>query len=413
MDEATTTTNGRASVFVEDGVCHVLFAYDVSTAIDLDLAERVLSMGSPRGGGATGVAGVGVSGGVSVVGAGLQRETIPHHRRAPSHLQFRPLPLRVDHQGEPISIRAVMRGTGAVLGMTEPRVECTMYDFGAVSVQYRISFNGEIDGLLALSAALYENAELLADSRRRVDALVSEMYGALLRPEPCTLVEDYVIYHARLLREGARGGPELLKDERVSISQVLRAEQARLSGQEADDAICCAISYSERDLVVVDWCAAFVFDANAEDILAVLEYANVELLELRFLDDRLDAVLDRLYTSVLKRTGARKPGRFIYGTDPDDRRRIATMQMDAALLFESVNNTLKLVGDQYLARLYRLTAQRFHLTDWDASIQRKLATLEGIYDKINDEQSARRMELLEIVIIVLFVVSIVLPFLVK
>jgi uncharacterized Rmd1/YagE family protein len=68
------------------------------------------------------------------------------------------------------------------------------------------------------------------------------------------------------------------------------------------------------------------------------------------------------------------------------------------------------LGDQYLARAYRLTSRRFHLDDWDSSILRKLQTLESIYEKISDQASTRRMELLEWVIILLIAFSIVLEF---
>ena len=80
------------------------------------------------------------------------------------------------------------------------------------------------------------------------------------------------------------------------------------------------------------------------------------------------------------------------------------------MLFENVNNVLKLLGDQYLARLYRLAAERFHLPDWDAAILRKLETLERIYQKLSDEVVSHRMEVLEWIIILLFVISIILPF---
>jgi uncharacterized Rmd1/YagE family protein len=69
------------------------------------------------------------------------------------------------------------------------------------------------------------------------------------------------------------------------------------------------------------------------------------------------------------------------------------------------------LGDHYLARLYRLAAERFHLSDWDASILRKLDTLDSIYQKLSDQLSSRRMEALEWIIIVLIAVSILLPFL--
>jgi hypothetical protein len=87
---------------------------------------------------------------------------------------------------------------------------------------------------------------------------------------------------------------------------------------------------------------------------------------------------------------------------------IAELQVDNAVLFEGVNNALKLLGDQYLARAYRLASKRFHLDDWDAGILRKLQTLESIYQKVSDRAATWRMEVLEWVIIVLFVFSIVL-----
>jgi uncharacterized Rmd1/YagE family protein len=76
-----------------------------------------------------------------------------------------------------------------------------------------------------------------------------------------------------------------------------------------------------------------------------------------------------------------------------------------------VNNAIKMLGDQFLARVYRLAARRLHLDAWDASILRKLETLDSVYAKLSDEQNSRRMELLEWIIILLFLVSIALPML--
>ena len=84
--------------------------------------------------------------------------------------------------------------------------------------------------------------------------------------------------------------------------------------------------------------------------------------------------------------------------------------MENALLFEGINNAIKLIGDQYLSRVYREATRRFHLAEWDASVLRKLDTLQRVYEKIADEHAARRMEVLEWIIIILIAVSIVLPF---
>jgi uncharacterized Rmd1/YagE family protein len=78
------------------------------------------------------------------------------------------------------------------------------------------------------------------------------------------------------------------------------------------------------------------------------------------------------------------------------------------VLFEGVSNALKLVGDQYLARLYRMAAQRMRLPEWDASIGRRLQTAESIYQKLSDQASTLRLEVLEWITIALITVSILL-----
>jgi hypothetical protein len=191
------------------------------------------------------------------------------------------------------------------------------------------------------------------------------------------------------------------------IARVLRAEQRLLSEQEVADAFAAHIAYGLEDLTIVDWNAAMLIDREGDDVRAVLEYANVELLEMRYLDQKLDRALDQAYETLSKRTFSLPRLLGYYGADL---RSVAELQVDNAILFEGVNNTLKLLGDQYLARVYRLVNRRFHLDEWDASILRKLQTLESIYEKISDQASNRRMEVLEWVIVLLITFSIAIEF---
>ena len=358
-----------------EGEAHLLFAFDVGLAIDLDEAERLLASAG------------GVEG----------RESIGNAQRTPEYFEFRPAPLRVAREQQSLSV------AGRRL---ETRVECVLYDFGGVSLSYRLPIDGPLEGLVAIADELYENPTLQAHARSQVEQIAAQLGKAVRRPLISPLVEDYVVYHARQV-DVPGGLAVCLRDCRQTLARVLRAERGQLSEQEAAEALASSLSYSPGDAVIVDWNAALVVQEPAQDILTVLEFANVELLEVRFLDDRLDGMLDRTYDHALL------GGEGRLSTGKADMRRIAALQMDAALLFESVNNALKLLGDQYLARVYRLAAQRFHLADWDQSIQRKVGTLEGIYRKIADDRSSRRMEVLEWIIIVLIAVSIVLPFVVS
>jgi hypothetical protein len=383
---------GAAAGRIGAGTCSVMFAYDAGFAIDLDAAERRITEATVR-------------------------EVIRHRRRAPAHFDFRPAPLRVTQAAEPIPIGSTPWRTGA-------SVECVLYDFGAVSVTYTVPLGADgndgsaagagprdLDGLLLLSNALYDNAALLADSRRRVERLVAALGPAIAKPEISDLVEDYVIYQIRELPPGelAGGGAARWFDRHgARVAQVLRSESEPLSAQEVAEALAARCSYTPADEAVIDWNAAVLLMDDAEEVKTVLEFANVELLEVRFLDDMLDRALERAYEALQRES---RRGLLGWGSDTAGLERLARLQVDSAILFEGVNNALKLVGDQYLARLYRLAAHRLHLPEWDASILRKLETVESIYQKIHDRQSTRRMELLEWIIIVLIAISILVMFL--
>ena len=75
-----------------------------------------------------------------------------------------------------------------------------------------------------------------------------------------------------------------------------------------------------------------------------------------------------------------------------------------------VENSLKTVGDPYLAVAFRATSQEFHFDDWRKSISRKMETLAQISQILHGEVNTRRSHWLEIIIIVLITIEVI-PFL--
>lgn len=404
-----------------DGDCWAFFAFDIGQAIDLDVAQRLLAeLGGPEAervrAGAVSACREQISHGPDGAAKGMGR------RRVPASFQFRPAPLRIDQAAHSHPELAGVELPGFQLA---PTVEVTLFDFGALSVAYRFplgtgGLGPSLGDLLPLAQALFECVPLRDDATRRVAVLAEVLATAIDRGSVASLVEDYTVYHARRWSVDPAVAPRdaagLLRAHGDSIARLLLAEprDAPLSTQTVESALAVAVSYSATDAAVIDWNAALVLGADEADTLAVLEFANVELLEMRFLDDRLDAALDRSYAKLLRRDARGRPSRSPLGLlfDPHraERRRLAAFQMDSAVLFEGVNNAIKLVGDQHLARIYAAAAKRFHLPEWDRSILRKQHTIDGLYQKLADEQANRRMEVLEWIIIILIAVSIVLPF---
>jgi hypothetical protein len=355
---------------IRNGMAYIIFAYDAARTINLAEAERR-------------------------VHEITERPTIAHKRRTPSYFEYQPPPVRFSQESE-----SVVVGKFA----TRTTVELMLYDFGAVAIIYALPITGPFQELLSLSEELYDNDTLLADSRLRVDQLLRVIGSAATRPHDSPFVEDYVIFHVESFVEPSDLDSFCTTQART-IAQILRAERQPLSAQELDEALAARVSYGSDDVAIVDWNAALLVDREGDDVRAVLEFANVELLEMRYVDQKLDRALDQAYETLSRRSWGLP--RF-FASYAGDLRALAELQVDNAVLFEGVNNTLKLIGDQYLARFYRVVNRRFHLDEWDASILRKLQTLESIYEKISVQASNRRLEVLEWVIIFLIAFSIVL-----
>ena len=352
---------------IAKGTCFPVFAYEVAQAIDLDSAERRLL-------------------------AGAERQTIKHKRRAPAYFEYRPAPLRVAREAEE-------HGLGSY--RTSPGVELVLYDFGAVSVSYAIPLAGPLAGVPALAHELWGNEHLLADARRHVERLLQDLGDAAVRPRIADFVEDYSIFQVEAFTASCDAAA-LWTEHAPTVAQILRSEPRALSQQEIADATGSRLSFGPDDATFIDTDAALVFDSEGDDVRAVLEFANTQLLEMRFLDQQLDTTLERAYETLLRRP--ERPWAGSYGAEL---RRVARLQLDGAVLFEQVTNALKLVGEQYLARVYGLASRRFHLGEWDASVTRKLQTIDSIYAKLADRAATRRMEVLEWIIIVLIAVSLV------
>ncbi len=357
---------------IEEGCCSVIFAYTVGGAIDLAEAENRVAAPKARG-------------------------RIKRKRPTPEYFDYHPPPLRITQEVASLSIGSYS---------TLPSIETILYDFGAMMAIYRIPLSGSFLSLLPLSETLYENSSLLDDSRSVIQSLLATLGNSVEKANLAPMVEDYAIFHI-YSTSPALNLADFVDQFGEPISQILRCETQQLSPQEIHDATGIQIAFGTQDLTLIDWNAALMIGEEMDDVLAVLEFVNVELVERRFLDHQLDQALDEAYTALTG--GPQKRFRWP-GTMDSNLRRIAGLQVDSAILFEQVTNTLKLLGDQYLARVYRLTSQRFHLHGWDTSILRKLDTLDSLYGKMGDQAGNRRMEILEWIIIILIAISILLPF---
>jgi len=348
---------------------HPIVVFEIAQAIDLDRTEQLLS--------------------------GAERPSLRHRGRSTAFFQYRPAPLRVSQEGVPIAVG---------VWHTESVVDILLYDFGAASVAYTIAVEGDLESLKQASALLRDNADIHADARRRIDALLQSLESAAVKPRLASFTEGYVIFGLRSV-PGGRDVAEFCEQHTTDIAEILRGDGGALSAEETANATGLRISFGPTDLTVVDWEGAFVIDPDPEDVRAVLEFANVQLLEMRWLDLQMDDAIDRSYELLTPRTGWRA---FWPRAASADARQVAELQLESSILLERVASGLNVFGEEYLARIYRLAAGRFQLSEFDESISRKLATIERIHQTLSERATTVRMEALEWVVITLIALEIVL-----
>ena len=316
-------------------------------------------------------------------------------------LQITNPPLFVALGSERLTIAGVER---------EAVVSARLFDFGACSLQLRLEAPPSLpwEEFSAFGTAVDESAALSALFARHLEALRTRVRSAVERPNLASVVEDYVVFRITRLADmsGATLSTEVLTDEH--LVPLLLHEGRPLSSDARRELLPHRFSYYADDLTILTWDNALVVEPRAEDrdVEYILEFANAQLLELRYYDAVLDAELPTMYDRV-----AAARGRVL--TLPTWRyrpilARLQTRVADVTETVERVENALKVTDDVYLARIYAAALELFRGTAWRHGIERKLAIVRETYVMFNAEAQAARAELLEVAIIALIVIEIVL-----
>jgi hypothetical protein len=195
-----------------------------------------------------------------------------------------------------------------------------------------------------------------------------------------------------------------LGDERRHVAGLLtETDPARLSEAQVAEVLRLQRSFETTDLVVIDWDAALVVDLGGyvDDVLYVLELANLQLEEFRVMDRTLDRYLNHAYEDLERLPFS------LFGVSSPVLGTLRRFRVDLTKLADEVTHITKFVGDWYLARVYLAARERFYLDQWRSSVEQRLGQLDQLYSVVQAELNERRMLWLEVIIVVLFVIDVV------
>ena len=283
---------------------------------------------------------------------------------------------------------------------------------GALSITVRVPFTvPQVEDLVVYHDLQFSNGSLHQEVRRLAEEVRRELAPYFVRPVRHLAEEEaYTVFclESPLRTEdgAALSAENWLRANRREVAALLTQEPEidHLSKQEADESTGRFLSYYERDVLVIDWDAALLVDEsqNFDETLYVMELANLQLAELEAYDRILDDSLERAYRDLSARPMRGRASML---------RELRELRIDLARFSDELSNITKFFGDWHLARIYENLSARFHLSDWHRTLDRKLQTLDDLYQLLNHDQTNRWMLILEVTIVLLFIIDLVILFL--
>jgi hypothetical protein len=290
-------------------------------------------------------------------------------------------------------------------------VEVNYYEYGVVSVKLGLPFEVDWPGLVALSSKWIADPQLEAEAARIVRQRVEKVGPALKRRNQDWPTEDYSIIHLHnaLESDGAHRykAADLLSRHGSDIACLVRGERLELSEEEQREILGSQMSYYPEDLMVVGWTAAFLCDSpeGATPTVQLLEYANAQLLIFRYYDSLLTQVLERVYSSLDKRSGLL--ARWHLAQEAQNLNKI---RLDVRELTERIDTSIKFLSDMFSARQYRMAAGKIGVVDYRRLVDSKLNTAGDLYTFMMDQFHSSRGFVLEVMVVIILVIELVFVF---
>lgn len=291
------------------------------------------------------------------------------------------------------------------------RIEKTikLLPVGAISVMVRIPFSvDKLEDLVCYHDLRFNDGAYLYDEVRDLAEQVRlELAPTLVRPVRSLGDEEaYTVFcfNSPSRADQSQSAEDWFLANRRGVASLLTEEPdlRQLSDQEAQESSAKYFSYYDNDIVVIDWDAAVIVDEPRyfDETLYIMELANVQLAELEAYDRILDDAVEKSYRDLADKSWR---GLRLSSTQRD----LREIRIDLARLQDELSNITKFFGDWHIARIYQGLATRFHLQDWQRTIDEKLRTLDDLYQILRQDQMNRWMLVLEASIVGLFVLDIV------
>jgi len=331
----------------------------------------------------------------------------PVHSAARSRLKFTLTPRQT----------IIMRNAPVTLGLGESELNlqnqsvkaevfAKLWDYGVLSIMFQVPIpvGTKWEQLVDISAQLEQDTLIDEAARNRAQELITIIEPGLRDSHSWPEFEDYVIFFFEQIN-GIKDSNELL--EKVDVASLIVAENTvKISENSKKSILESTLQYSVNDLCIIDWNSALVIEPSGKkEVPEAIEFALTHLLEMRYYDALIDQKLAMLYDAI-----EASRGKFFNKSFSVLSREASARYIEFSEFIERVDNSFKVVGDFYLARIFRIANEEFRIPEWEGNIMRKMGLIANLSELLQGEINVNRSLWLEITIVVLIMFELITTF---
>ena len=286
------------------------------------------------------------------------------------------------------------------MNLSEHVVSVRIYNFGVISIRYKIPFNSSLEALRRfINNFDHECSKKSLDDAR---IIFNELKNQIKHPRFFHLSKSYAFAQIEP-KEGMNcyAFKERYGNEIVSV---LRFETENLSHNKKNEILETAFGYYRGDLLIIDNESALIYDNDYLDILDIFEFANMRHMELQYFDRTLDKQLNFVYERQPYQIPLKAyiPFYGMFKFDPIGE--LAKLRVDISVVSERLWSSIKFSNEPYYLEIYKIISKKLDFEGWQESIDKKMDVIKSILETHENRVSSIRYDIFNILIVLLILI---------
>lgn len=288
----------------------------------------------------------------------------------------------------------------------EIEIIAKIFNYGALTIKTELKPEvDDIDGL----RKFYEEEEII----NRIENLFNRLFNLFhqsfsnnSKKEKYTSKKNFTnLYPVYCISEtDYKNVKKLVDDNREEIAGLLLGinDKSNFSEEQINNILKFNTRFYNKDYSIIHWNGTLAIDneADYDDLLFIIEIANIQFIKLRAYDDYIGNYLSN-YLDLSKNRFKRSINFF----NPVSKmiKNISRMRVELEHITEMMDNFEKFFGKWYMAKIYYLASGAFEIPRWKKIIESRLDTVDELYTMINNEKNRKKMLFLNFLTLLLFV----------